>query len=88
MKYRTIVADPLWPVVGDSRALFRPWCSKGGRRARDTFFPYKTQPLEWIEALPVTERAEAAAHLYLWVPSRFNREGIGVRVARAWGFES
>lgn len=87
MKYRTIVADPPWPVVGDAKAMFRPWCAKGGRRARDTFFPYATQPLEWIESLPVAELAEQDAHLYLWVPARFNREGIGVRVCRAWSFE-
>lgn len=40
-KYKTIVADPPWPICGDSKAPLRPWCSKGGRRARDTFFPYK-----------------------------------------------
>ena len=42
--------------------------------------------LDAIEALPVADLAERQAHLYLWVPARFNREGIGVRVARAWGF--
>jgi len=85
--YRTICADPPWPVVGDSNALFRPWCGKGGRRARDTFFPYKTQPLEWIYALPVSDLAEPDAHLYLWVPAKLNREGIGLATCRAWGFE-
>jgi N6-adenosine-specific RNA methylase IME4 len=44
-------------------------------------------PLDWIRALPVGEWADRDAHLYLWVPARFNREGIGVLVARAWGFE-
>ena len=82
--YRTIVADPPWPFH-DARS--RPWASKGGRRSRDTFFPYEVQSLEWIEALPVAGLAEAEAHLYLWVPAGFNREGIGVRVARAWGFD-
>jgi N6-adenosine-specific RNA methylase IME4 len=82
--YRTIVADPPWPFH-DARS--RPWASKGGRRSRDTFFPYETQPLEWIKALPVASLAEADAHLYLWVPAGFNREGIGVDVARTWGFD-
>jgi N6-adenosine-specific RNA methylase IME4 len=83
-RYRTIVADPPWPFH-DARS--RPWASKGGRRSRDTFFPYEVQPLEWIESLPVGDLAEPDAHLYLWVPAGFNREGIGVRIARAWGFD-
>ena len=86
MKYRTIVVDPPWKVAG-SQGDGRPWCSKGGRRSRETFFPYATQELEWIHALPVDAIAEQDAHLYLWVPSKFNREGHGVATARAWGFE-
>ena len=85
--YRTIVADPPWPLVGDQKVRTRPWASKGGRRGRDTFFPYTVQSLEWIEALRVAEHADpAGCHLYLWVPASFNREGIGAKVARAWGF--
>jgi len=60
--------------------------AKGGRRGRDTFFPYDPMTLDAIDALPVAQLAEQQAHLYLWVPASFNREGIGVRVARAWGF--
>jgi len=87
VKYRTIVADPPWPVVGDAAVMVPPWCGKGGRRTRDTFFPYETQCYEWIDSLPVANLAEADAHLYLWVPAWLNREGIGVRTVRAWGFE-
>lgn len=86
-KYRTILADPPWKVGGDGVARSRPWASKGGRRGRETFFPYKTQETDWIKELPVSELAEDDAHLYLWVPARFNREGVGVDVVRAWGFE-
>lgn len=85
-RYRTIVADPPWRVEG-SQNDGRPWCSKGGRRSRETFFPYATQTLDWIHALPVGDLAEADAHLYLWVPSKFNREGLGAATVRAWGFE-
>lgn len=86
--YRTICADPPWRLVGNAKERSRPWASKGGRRGRDTFFPYATQSLEWIEGLPVKSLADSrGAHLYLWVPASFNREGLGVRVARAWGFE-
>lgn len=84
-RYKAIVADPPWRVSG-SQGDGRPWASKGGRRSRETFFPYETQTLEWIEALPVGELASPHSHLYLWVPARFNREGHGVDV-RAWGFE-
>lgn len=84
-RYRTIVADPPWPFH-DCRS--RPWASKGGRRSRDTFFPYEVQSLDWIEALPVASLADPnGAHLYLWVPAGFNRRGIGVRTAEAWGFD-
>lgn len=85
-RYRTILADPPWRVAG-SQDDTRPWCSKGGRRNRETFFPYQTQEIEWIKSLPVSDLAEKDAHLYLWVPARFNREGFGVDVVRAWGFE-
>lgn len=85
-RYRTIVADPPWPLTGDAADRARPWASKGGRRGRETFFPYETQPLSWIHALPVVDLAEQEAHLYLWVPASFNREGHGASTARAWGF--
>jgi len=84
-RYRTIVADPPWPF---HEGRERPWAGAGGRRSRATAFPYVTQPLEWIEALPVADLAETnGAHLYLWVPAQLNREGVGVRCARAWSFQ-
>jgi N6-adenosine-specific RNA methylase IME4 len=86
-RYEVIVADPPWELVGDQSARSRPWASKGGRRGRETFFPYEVQSLEWIRALPVSDLAEDDAHLYLWVPASFNREGHGVATARAWDFE-
>jgi N6-adenosine-specific RNA methylase IME4 len=91
VKYRTLVADPPWQLEGDQKARSRPWASKGGRRGRETFFPYKTMSVEAICDLDVDgarprDLVQLHAHLYLWVPSSFNREGIGVRVARAWGF--
>jgi N6-adenosine-specific RNA methylase IME4 len=43
--------------------------------------------LEDICELPVRSLGAAEAHLFLWVPASLNREGYGVRVARAWGFE-
>jgi len=82
-RYRTLLADPPWPM----RAVSRPWAGAGGRRHRATAWPYPVMSLEDICALPVGPMAEDDAHLFLWVPASFNREGDGVRVARAWGFE-
>jgi len=83
-RYRTIVADPPWPMTG---AKLRPWrIGAGGRRFRATEVPYDFMAQADIDALPVADLAEDDAHLYLWVPAKFNREGIGVATATAWGF--
>jgi N6-adenosine-specific RNA methylase IME4 len=37
--------------------------------------------------MPVASLAAHDAALFLWVPARLNREGVGVAVARAWDFE-
>jgi N6-adenosine-specific RNA methylase IME4 len=79
VKYRTIVADPPWEITRRMGA--------GGRRARATEVPYSFMSLTEIMALPVSDIADAAAHLYLWTTRRNFREGIAVAVARAWGFE-
>jgi N6-adenosine-specific RNA methylase IME4 len=88
-RYRTLVVDPPWPLTGDQTVRVRPrqWAGKGGRRGRGTAFPYEVRSLEWIHALAVADLAEDDAHLYLWVPASFNREGHGVSTARAWGFD-
>lgn len=78
-RYRTIVADPPWPITMRMGA--------GGRRARVTEVPYTTLTLDAIKALPVAERAADEAHLYLWSTRRLFREGQAAEVARAWGFE-
>jgi N6-adenosine-specific RNA methylase IME4 len=44
-------------------------------------------PIDWIKSLPVSAIAESDAHLYLWVPARLNRRGVGLDVVNAWGFE-
>ena len=77
--YRTIVADPPWPVVAQIGAF-------GTRRRNVTPKPYSTMTLDEIEALPVGSLATDPCCLFLWVPPRLNREGVGVAVARAWGF--
>lgn len=78
VRYRTIVADPPWPIRWSG--------GKGGRRRRFVPLPYGTMPLEAIAALPVGSLAAPAAHLYLWVVPELNRRGHGVEIAEAWGF--
>lgn len=81
VKYRTIVADPPWPI-GD----FPEWASgKGGSRIST---PYSTMTLDEIAGLPVeglADHLDGDAHLYLWTTTRFLETSF--RVARSWGFE-
>lgn len=77
--YRTIVADPPWPVAKR--------IGRGGRRSRTTVLPYDVMTYDAIEALPVASIAAESALLFLWATRRVYREGIAARVARAWGFE-
>jgi len=77
--YRTVVADPPWPIAMRMGA--------GGRRRRVTAVPYAVMDYTAIEALPVASLAAESALLFLWATRHVFREGIAVRVARAWGFE-
>lgn len=90
MKYRTIVADPPWPI--ETSALAR-------QRQRDRgFLPYSTMSIEAIEALPVKPLSQSdvagnrsdktiprdGSLLFLWTTTAFLE--VAHRVARAWGF--
>lgn len=79
-QYRTIVADPPWPLP--DRVI-----RAGGRRRRVTEVPYQFMDLASIAALPVATLAADDAHLFLWCTRKVFREGQGAAVARAWGFE-
>jgi N6-adenosine-specific RNA methylase IME4 len=76
--YATLVVDPPWPVELDYRP--RKGCPVGTRA------PYATLPIVDILALSVRNLAAKDAHLYLWITPALNRQGIGERVANAWGF--
>lgn len=78
MRYRTIVADPPWPI-GD----FPPNFGYANGKPR----PYSTMTVEEIAALPVRElstNVDLDAHLYLWTINEHLEAAFGV--ARAWGF--
>lgn len=72
MRYRTIVADPPWPILGKG---------DGASRVRP---PYPLMQLEQIQLLRVSELAEDDSHLYLWTTQQFLCDAP--RVARSWGF--
>jgi N6-adenosine-specific RNA methylase IME4 len=77
-RYRTIVADPPWPI-GD----FPEWADGRGSVA----CPYPTMTMAEIRALPVRDlstNVDSDAHLYLWTCDQFLAESIDI--ARGWGF--
>lgn len=71
--YRTIVADPPW-------ASYR----SGAATKVDARKHYSTLDLDSICALPVSDLAADAAHLWLWATNGLMEEAH--RVVRAWGF--
>lgn len=72
MRFRTIVADPPWPILG-----------KGGGKSR-VRPPYPLMQVEQIKVMQVPALAEDDAHLYLWTTQQFVCEAR--LVAEAWGF--
>lgn len=75
-RYRTIVADPPWPI-GDFPPNFGYEAGKA--------CPYPTMTLQEIGTLPVGSFAAPEAHLYLWTTTQFLMAAY--HIAREWGFE-
>jgi N6-adenosine-specific RNA methylase IME4 len=73
--YSTIVADPPWRFE-----------NRTGKMAPEhqRLLRYPTMTLEEICEIPVSQRAAANSHLYLWVPNALMAEGL--QVMRSWGF--
>lgn len=97
MKYRTIVADPPWPMpetgaktMGNKDGKYR---LENGREydsdwwgrsvGRKSKIPYECMEVCDIKALEVP--SEESAHLYLWTVNRHIESAYGV--CRAWGFK-
>lgn len=70
LRFKTILADPPWDA------------NQTGDRGASRHYPLLS--LRRIRALPVSDLAEADAHLWLWVTNSTLREGY--EVAEAWGF--
>ncbi|MGD2111665.1 MAG: MT-A70 family methyltransferase, partial [Phycisphaerae bacterium] len=70
--YGTIYADPPWPYKNQAT-----------RAAAINHYP--SMSIEEICRLPVADRVQKKAHLWLWVTNSFMREAF--EVIDAWGFE-
>ncbi len=77
-RYRTIIADPPWPIA--ARGFAANFHERGPRRNR---CPYATLTVTQISALEPP--AADDSHLYLWTINEFVESAYGV--ARAWGFK-
>lgn len=88
IRYRTIVADPPWPVKDSGpRTLAKGgrWDTSGaGTAGKRSVVPYDRMSIEEIKGLPVAELAERDAHLYVWAVNAYLPEAYDV--VRAWGF--
>jgi N6-adenosine-specific RNA methylase IME4 len=81
VSYRTIVADPPWPMpLRAGRQTWREGRPSGVTRT----LAYPTMSVADIRDLNVSDLAEGNAHLYLWTTQRFLRNVWDV--AEAWGF--
>ena len=86
--YATIVADPPWPydAVGEHGPIKTSMVKDGSRMQRGPGQAgYRYTSMDELEALPVTDLAADAAHLYVWTTNAFMVEAHDL--ARAWGFK-
>ena len=85
MRYRTIVADPPWNVMGGP---LRGGVGEGFQfdgPARSRSVPYGTMSAGRIAGLPVRDFAEDCCSLYLWTVNAYVPAAYAV--ADAWGFQ-
>lgn len=85
MKYRTIVADPPWPMPDSgvrTNSTKGNWGPYLGQVA--STIPYNTMGLEEICELPISNLAEPNAHIYVWTVNRYIRKTY--ELVEAWGF--
>lgn len=80
--FRTIVADPPWPMKGAGPLRGREGFSDAICAASKPM-PYSTMSIEEICSLEIP--AEKDAHLYVWTTNAFLADAF--RVVDAWGFK-
>ncbi|MCI8423995.1 MAG: S-adenosylmethionine-binding protein [Lawsonibacter sp.] len=75
-QFQTILADPPWQFQNRTGKM----APEHKRLSR-----YPTMSLDTIKQLPVSQVAQDACHLYLWVPNALLPDGLDVM--KAWGFQ-
>ena len=81
LRYRTIVADPPWRVkTGPSWGNDKTQPVNGQSHE----LTYRTMTLDQIVALPISDLAAEAAHLYVWTINAYVEQTYDI--VRAWGF--
>lgn len=83
-RYHTIVADPPWDV----RRLSSPGSKAfgaGGSPIVSVPLAYPTMSVQEIASLPVSDKADDDAHLYVWTINRYVEDTYAI--AREWGFD-
>ena len=83
-KYRTIVADPPWPMPSGGKHSGPGRWHKHNALRRPSELPYPTMTLDAIRALPISTLAERDAHLYLWTTNAQLEHAWDI--VRGWGF--
>ncbi len=83
-RYCTIVCDPPWPKPDTGR---HSGASKGWERtiSKRSVTPYAQLPVAEIAALPISDLAEADAHLYLWTFGPYIP--VAYELVAGWGFK-
>lgn len=74
-RFSTVLLDPPW--------RFKNATGKSAPEHR-RLYQYPTLDAQTIYALPITKVAQDNAHVYLWVPNAFIKEGL--TALAAWGF--
>ena len=82
-KFRTIVADPPWPMTRSKGTLYAG--AVDTPCLKTVALEYPTMTVDEICALPIRGLMEDASHLYLWTTQSFLRESYRVI---DWGNES
>jgi N6-adenosine-specific RNA methylase IME4 len=86
-RYRTIVADPPWPVTDyGARSLSTAGHWREDHTGQALGVPYQRMSIEEIAALPVNDLADTDAHLYVWAVNAYLTEAYDV--VKAWGFRT
>jgi N6-adenosine-specific RNA methylase IME4 len=86
-KYKTVLADPPWPYAGQGPV------GNGGRGNQDIERiiqvglkdHYPTMTIDELKSLPIAQRVDDKAHLYLWTTNSFMVQAHEIAVA--WGFK-